>query len=162
MLNNKSKYYFTIIILFLCAATFIYFSCTTPTNVLSGVGKDPDLQIPTITITSHTNNAVVQNTITLSGTYSDDKTIESVELFKISGITETKLGNASFSNNPRTWSVSLNTYNHTNGSNILKVKVTDTSDKSSYQNITLIIDNSGPYCAINKPDGLLYRSYYMP
>ncbi|MBN2546603.1 MAG: hypothetical protein JXB50_12455 [Spirochaetes bacterium] len=164
MLNNKTKYYLIFILLFFFAASFIYYSCTTPTNPLSGVGKDPDLQIPTITITSHNNNDTVQDIITLSGTYTDDKTIESIELYKISG-TETKLGNASFSNNPRTWNISLNTHEHTNGSNIFKVKVTDNSDKSSYQNITLTIDNSGPYCAINKPDDSSkppYLKYYQP
>lgn len=151
----------TILISILIISMTIYNNCT-QTNPLSGGGKDPDLLDPTITIDTPKNNNTVSGVININGTYTDDKTINSIEVFRITGTTMNKIGNATFSINPRTWNYSLDTTAFTNGSNIFKFKITDKAGKTGYQSITLIIDNDGPYLSLTTPDGSLLLAYYRP
>lgn len=131
-------------------------ACTNPVNPFVGGGRSPDIYPPTIDITSHTNNQLVKGVITLSGIAQDDLAVDRVELYHVSstpdGMKDVLIKNTNVKND--VWSVAFNTEIYDDGPNLFKAKVieNDKAKKSSFKNITLNLDNYGPFIVINQPE----------
>ena len=131
----------------------VIFSCTDSSNLLVGAGKKPDFTAPQVTVTSPSNNALVKGKIAIRGTTFDDMGCEKIEVYHVSSSTSEKLiGSTKVKN--ETFNYVMDTTVFEDGVNLFKIKVIerDPAKKSGITNLSLILDNYGPFVIINQPE----------
>ena len=145
---KKNIYIVTILIFIL--------SCTNTSNLFVGAGKAPDINKPSIEIIEPSGNKAVKGLVTITGKAIDDLGADSVEFYHVqseaSGTVDVLIGTVKVKNEQ--FSYTLDTTVFEDGANLFKAKVIeiDKAGKFAFTNITLILDNYGPFVIINQPE----------
>jgi len=160
---KKSIYILLTFVVLLIVSLFILNTCDS--NPLFGMGENPDIKFPTISIKSHKNDDIIRGTVTMSGDTWDDVKIDSIILYRVyteNGVQKSeKVATASVTNN-NSWKLSFDSKKYADGGNVFRVVVRDGSGKTSMQNINLYIDNYGPIIVINRPEAKSTDVYFNP
>ena len=134
-------------------------------NPFFGIGNTPDISPPVISVTSHTNNQVVSDTISLSGSIRDDIKIKKIEVYSVvtegDRIVEKKLGDGTILHYENIWNFSLDTNTLEDGPSVIKMKTFDYANNEGVASISLVVDNYGPVVIINKPESGEGYYYYQ-
>ena len=131
----------------------VAFSLTTCGDFLKpGLGDEVDLEDPDVTIDSHRDGQYLSGQVTFEGTFADDIAGDSIRV--------STDGGSSFSSATRVdkkngaWSHDIDTTKLADGEYEVRVRVTDTADKTTDAKILVYFDNTAPAVLVRTPQGL--------
>ncbi|MFC1609951.1 Ig-like domain-containing protein [Myxococcota bacterium] len=106
-----------------------------------------DLMAPSISITSHQDQARVSGTVSLQGTAGDDQSVEKVEV-------QVDDGPFALASGTTSWSFDLDTTGLDDGTHTVTARAMDPSSNSATATRTLIVSNAaGPSIVLSAPNG---------
>lgn len=94
--------------------------------------------LPSVNITSPSNNSTLSGNVTINVIATDDKGVTKIELY----LNQQKLTEAFFSSTTVNLNYNLNTTNYSDGVYTLKAKVYDTSNQTNQKEINITINNT--------------------
>src|SRR3972149_1639542 len=109
----------------------------------ANVSVTVDNTLPTVSITSPTNSAIVRGSITISANASDGVGLNTVEFLDGSNVLNTDTTSP--------YSFSLNTTSLSNGAHSLSARATDNAGNQTTTSVTVTVDNQAP----SVPSGLV-------
>ena len=112
-----------------------------------GLGENVDITAPTLDV-DQANESYVYGDLTLSGTWEDDGSVKSIDVFIDSVKTDFSV---TINNAVKTWMVTIPTENYSDGSKEISILITDGSGKSTEKTVVLYFDNNAPVVLVKEP-----------
>ncbi len=119
----------------------------------AGFGDKVDIEPPTVSIDSHSDGEFVAGTVTVGGSFGDDREGPTVAISLDGGSSFSSVANADAGGG--VWSHALDTREYPDAEREIVVRVTDQADKRTQAKVIVNIDNHKPVVVVRSPQGTL-------